>query len=531
MEVIEFTKIVKIFFQFGPFAILPYLLIWALPRSVKQLRTASKEMKPILKKNIYVYQILIFVLIVFCIWFWVLDYLGPTYYYGEIINLNPAEHELKSYHLYIKKFISEDEYILNWIWKKEKDDRYAKITLKSISPEGKVKVTKPFIIYPDNLEKCKCTFSYSEKDGLLIYKGEPLPSTFTEVAVGTEKKKETNSTPYLLYAAPLHPGPDDSKIDNMITNFQAIDSIVRDQAVDGVIASAVSNKSSVMQLLKKGFTILKKNNLGAEKQHLLYSKEYLLTSLLEVINQLPQDWCKDFNEWESVLGEQTVDHIVEQAGSNDSNLRSLALNFLLRFSAEFASSLEKKLDEDQYRDRDQFLKGTIEFYSALPAKMESREKLREQLSTIDEPDIINVLQTDSILLTNYKFPENLNEKQMQVLNDALKFKKENIAFVWGGKNPEEGFDSSGFVAYILNKAGLLEEPQTWWSGKLRDELGTPREEKQPRDPGDLVFYMGGYVMLYLGDNNIIGMSESGIVITEYQKFRGEPIQINKVDYK
>jgi hypothetical protein len=531
MEGINFATIVKLFFQFGPFAIMPYLLIWALPRSVRQLKTASKDMKPILKRNIFIYQVLIFVLIVFCVGFWVLDYLGPTYYYGEIINLNPAEHEIKSYHLYLKKFTNEGDYILNWIWKKEKDDKYAKIKLKCIIPEGNVKVTKPFFIYPDKLERCKCTFSYSPEDGVLIYKGEPLPSEFGGVAVNTKTEMATNSVGSLLYAAPLHPNLDGSKIDNMITNFQAIDSTIRDQSVDEVIASAAQNRQFVIQLLHQGFIILKKGTQGPVQQQLLYNKEHLLTSLLAVLNQLPRNWCKDFNEWKSVLGEQTIDFIVEEAGSKDNNIKSLALNFLLRFGKEFAFSLENKFDEARYQNRDRFVTGAIEFYSKLPENKKYLKKLREHLSTTDRPKILTALQLDILAPSSYRLPENLNKTQTQVLNNALKLKEENIAFKWGGKNPKTGFDSSGFIAYIFHQFGLLEKPHTWWSGKLRSKFGSPREKKKPKELGDLVFYMGGYVMLYLGDNNIIGMTESGIVISDYQNFRGEPIRVNKVNYK
>jgi cell wall-associated NlpC family hydrolase len=85
-----------------------------------------------------------------------------------------------------------------------------------------------------------------------------------------------------------------------------------------------------------------------------------------------------------------------------------------------------------------------------------------------------------------------------------------IGYTWGGKSPETGFDSSGYVAYVLGKAGVLTNPSVYWSGRLRKDLSSvPLPSKQP---GDVVFYEGGTCMFYLGgpDDLSIGALPGGI---------------------
>lgn len=93
-----------------------------------------------------------------------------------------------------------------------------------------------------------------------------------------------------------------------------------------------------------------------------------------------------------------------------------------------------------------------------------------------------------------------------------------IAYTWGGKSPNAGFDSSGFIAYILFQAGLPTNPSTFWSGRLKQFLKpVPLEDKRP---GDVVFYPGGTCMLYLGgpDHLSIGALPGGIATGQFERF-------------
>lgn len=90
---------------------------------------------------------------------------------------------------------------------------------------------------------------------------------------------------------------------------------------------------------------------------------------------------------------------------------------------------------------------------------------------------------------------------------ALYSKRPPVPYRWGGKD-EQGLDSSGFVAYVLAKAGVIKDPSLYWSGKLQHALANvrPGEEKV----GDIKFYSSGACMIYLGNDLSIGMLPGGI---------------------
>ena len=501
MEGLNFLEIVKLFFKYGPFAILPFLFI-VYSRAAKQLNNALKEKNPVLERSIsflkgevLFYKVLIILLIVVCLVFWFFVPPGPTYYYGEITELNSAQHVIKSSELHLRNSSRGGFFIIDWIWKRDKNDKYAKIILEYAGTDGKLHDKRSFYIYPDELERCKCTFKFNTDYGILIYNGRPLcispRSTKTETAVNKDTKSTVSSGMALLYAGPIRPSPDSRDIDSIITQLQALDSAIRDLEVENLVNSASRNRRLVLRVLKRGFDML--NGCDQQQplqQELLYNKTYLLSSLLITLNNLPDKFFKDWSHLEKSLGIQATGQIIEATTNRDSNIKNLALSFLLR------------LPEDK-KEYQQILNKLPR--SAFPNKHG--------------------------MASSFELSENLSQKQREVLNTALKLKEEILVYKWGGKDPRSGIDSSGFVAYIFNKAGLIEKPGTWYPSKMREELGDPRTDSIPSEPGDLVFYKRGYVMLFLGDNKIIGMTERGVVITDYREFLGDPIQVNKYNYR
>lgn len=106
-------------------------------------------------------------------------------------------------------------------------------------------------------------------------------------------------------------------------------------------------------------------------------------------------------------------------------------------------------------------------------------------------------------------------QRARALKLALDLRDRNIQFKWGGKAPNEGFDSSGFVAYVLNRAGVLTNYRTYWSGALLERFQAPdvRSVEDLR-PGDLLFYDSGYCAIYLGERRIIGMVYGRIQVAD-----------------
>lgn len=101
------------------------------------------------------------------------------------------------------------------------------------------------------------------------------------------------------------------------------------------------------------------------------------------------------------------------------------------------------------------------------------------------------------------------KKAIEIAIDLYE-KKPPIGYTWGGKSPADGFDSSGYVAYVLAQVGVLKNPSAYWSGRLRQDLkSVPIDYKQP---GDVVFYPGGTCTFYLGgpDHLSIGALPGGI---------------------
>jgi len=288
MEGDSFSTIIKFFFQFGPFAILPYLMLFALPRLYKQMKTASKDIKIAVKRNIVIYQVLIVFLIIFCVGFWTFSSEETNYYIGEVVNLNPAEYQIESRHLYLRNYLVGNDYVVDWIWRKNKEDQYASIKLSGKDPITGAEVKKEFQLNPFELKKGeKCVLRYNKEDGVLMKNGVPLKIAFNFETGSHNPVKKPESTFGILYAQ--EPGA--SNIDKILENLQAYISDIRDYAVNSALTMAQTDRDAVYRLLKKGFEILLNGSNQDSKSPIkqnsrLYNPEYLLTGLLHIVTAL-----------------------------------------------------------------------------------------------------------------------------------------------------------------------------------------------------------------------------------------------------
>ncbi|WP_077623349.1 LysM peptidoglycan-binding domain-containing protein [Sediminibacillus massiliensis] len=99
-----------------------------------------------------------------------------------------------------------------------------------------------------------------------------------------------------------------------------------------------------------------------------------------------------------------------------------------------------------------------------------------------------------------------------LVNEAKKFLGQK--YVWGGSSPATGFDCSGYIYYLYNKAGKS-------IGRLSSD-GYYNRSYYVNNPqvGDLVFFSGTYrsgishLGIYIGNDQFIHAASSGVQITK-----------------
>ncbi len=85
-----------------------------------------------------------------------------------------------------------------------------------------------------------------------------------------------------------------------------------------------------------------------------------------------------------------------------------------------------------------------------------------------------------------------------------------VDYLWGGTDPEKGFDCSGYTQYVLREAGIV-IPRV-----ARRQFDALRTVKEPM-PGDLVFFaMDGndinHVGIYMGNGRFLHAPKTGDVV-------------------
>lgn len=144
----------------------------------------------------------------------------------------------------------------------------------------------------------------------------------------------------------------------------------------------------------------------------------------------------------------------------------------------------------------------------------------------NKPDIFgdNIYSLDEITeeYEDYDVPaEYLTSEQFaNMLNEGEKYL--GYPYVWGGSNPSESFDCSGFVSYVINHCG-----NGWNVGRqTANGLKNATARVKPSDvqAGDLIFFKGTY--------STSGASHVGIVVDPVNKIMlhcGSPIQYASYD--
>lgn len=124
----------------------------------------------------------------------------------------------------------------------------------------------------------------------------------------------------------------------------------------------------------------------------------------------------------------------------------------------------------------------------------------------------------------------LHGKRREALLMAFRFYDQRVPFVWGGKNPSDGFDTSGFVAYILAQVGVVDHPERLWSGLLRQTFSVKVRGASQLLPGDLVFEENRACWFILNERFTIGMVPGGVMLGEPDNFSSKIIGYGRVPY-
>jgi cell wall-associated NlpC family hydrolase len=93
----------------------------------------------------------------------------------------------------------------------------------------------------------------------------------------------------------------------------------------------------------------------------------------------------------------------------------------------------------------------------------------------------------------------------QVLAEALKLQSQAVPFRLGGKSPEEGFDASGFVSYLLADVGALDPRYHGTFSVAKLEKSFQKIDPGVAKIGDLVFLDDNFVAFDLGGNLAVGI--------------------------
>ena len=94
----------------------------------------------------------------------------------------------------------------------------------------------------------------------------------------------------------------------------------------------------------------------------------------------------------------------------------------------------------------------------------------------------------------------------QVVSIAMQYL--GVPYVWGGSSPSQGFDCSGFVAYVYAQIGIYLPHHA----ASQYNYGTP-VSRDDLAAGDLVFFNGlGHMGMYIGGGQFIHAPHTGDVV-------------------
>lgn len=106
--------------------------------------------------------------------------------------------------------------------------------------------------------------------------------------------------------------------------------------------------------------------------------------------------------------------------------------------------------------------------------------------------------------------QNVTTASAAIVSLAKQLATQNIPYVWAGSTPQTGFDCSGLVSYVFQKAAGISLPHS----SVLQESYTKTKLVSQAQPGDLLFWgtkgASYHVAIYIGGNQYVAAPQPGM---------------------
>jgi len=479
--------------QYGPYALLAFFLLVGLGVAARQVNKAP-AMNRSLFRRLFIFEWgLVVALMVFAMFVWYRVNVSPIYVMtGTIENLDPHE-TIYSDDLFLRTIAAEGDFTI-YEWKVikerkladgEKVDFMVRSSGSAAMPPHQLIVVKSAFYEPNARVRIK--WRKSDLRAVYLDTDEPLPQSGAAIAA----RPRLAEGPPLFHLPSVWAQGRPIPYQQVQSKAGASNPIVREAEIRSLALDGTKSIDSIKKLLGESDALVSSTAI------------YALNAMTpEVRNQIRGGH----------LLKEAVRPVVIALGSPDSAVRQEALRCINWYDPSAVLPVARDLIKSKL-PADRALAGSIlETYGredALPLlkQAEMAEKDVQALVRIKSAGTA-VQNLRAVSRQREELGASGSPKLKAALDLALQLRDKKIPFKWGGKSEKEGFDSPAFAAYVLARAGVLSNPDKYWSGPLRQKfppVSTP-------SPGDLVFYDSGYVMIFLGNQTCIGMTASGILM-------------------
>jgi hypothetical protein len=250
----------------------------------------------------------------------------------------------------------------------------------------------------------------------------------------------------------------------------------------------------------------------------------------------------------SAADDRTLDGLVDQVEARERSARRRTLAFTLVpiiAAALLLAYISSKIL--QYNQELEELRAELEAKQHELAVVEARLGTTEKKLALTEKQLSatqkKLTQAEQQLkattsLARYAHPvdyrdmkdvaNTLPSEASSTLFEVLFASEDRIRWKLGGRTPSEGFDSPGFVYYMLTdglRVGTSLVDSIKQEESAREHLCGKLQRVARPLPGDLACYLGGYTMFYFRDSKgnpfVIGMTPKGVVALD-PDFAGSP---------